>query len=179
MAIMRTWIPVPRSLKGRLVLTAVKQFGSQPFDQVTVGGLAQAAEVTTGALYHHFGSKAGLYAFVRADVETRLLDRMEGALASAPPGDGTASVTPALLVGFDLAINERFPYLLGEPAPGGVPDRLAAFLADHSGHGPASAVLGRVLAASWRAALLAVTDGADVAVARVALGALSVAPPRS
>ena len=50
-----------------------------PFDEVTVGELADAAKVTTGALYHHFGSKFGLYAFVRNDVEQRLLDRMEGA----------------------------------------------------------------------------------------------------
>ena len=54
------------------------------FDEVTVGELAAAADVTTGALYHHFGSKLGLYAFVRADVEQRLLDRMEGAIAASP-----------------------------------------------------------------------------------------------
>ncbi len=43
--------------------------------------MSAAAEVTTGALYHHFGSKLGLYTFVRDDVERRLLDRMEGAVS--------------------------------------------------------------------------------------------------
>ena len=61
-----------------------EEFGARPFDEVTVGELAAAADVTTGALYHHFGSKLGLYAFVRDDVERRLLDRMEGAIAASP-----------------------------------------------------------------------------------------------
>ena len=84
---MREWIPVSTSPKGRLALAAVKEFGARSFDEVTVGELAAAAEVTTGALYHHFDSKLGLYAFVRQDVEQRLLDRMEGAIAA---GEGAA-----------------------------------------------------------------------------------------
>src|SRR5262245_56982547 len=101
---MREWVPVSSSPKGRLALVAVRAFGARPYDEVRVGELATAAKVTTGALYHHFGSKLGLYAFVRADVEQRLLDRMEGAVAAG--GDGTdraAAVRAALLVGFDFA----------------------------------------------------------------------------
>ena len=86
---MREWIPVSTSPKGRLALAAVKEFGARPFDEVTVGELAAAAKVTTGALYHHFGSKLGLYAFVREDVERRLLDRMEGAIAASAPAIGS------------------------------------------------------------------------------------------
>ena len=62
---MREWIPVSTSPKGRLALAAVTEFGARPFDEVTVAELAAAAKVTTGALYHHFGSKLGLYTFVR------------------------------------------------------------------------------------------------------------------
>jgi AcrR family transcriptional regulator len=82
---MGEWIPISTSPKGRLALAAVKQFGERPFDDVTVGELAAAANVTTGALYHHFGSKLGLYDFVRDDVERRLLDRMEGAIVASAP----------------------------------------------------------------------------------------------
>src|SRR5918996_5150110 len=99
---MRNWIPVSTSPKGRLALAAIKEFGARPFDEVAVGELAAAAQVTTGALYHHFGSKLGLYEFVRDDVEQRLLDRMEGAIAAA--GDRPAAVQAALLVGFDFAV---------------------------------------------------------------------------
>ena len=168
---MREWIPVSTSPKGRLVLVAVREFGERPFDEVTVGELATAADVTTGALYHHFGSKLGLYAFVRADVEQRLLDRMEGAIAaSATETDPGAGVKSALMIGFDFAVRERFLRILAEPPSGSEHDRLAEMLGARTT--PASPVLGPVIAAAWRAALVAVADGAEPQQARAALTAL-------
>jgi AcrR family transcriptional regulator len=165
---MREWIPVSTSPKGRLALAAVKQFGARPFDEVTVGELAAEAKVTTGVLYHHFGSKLGLYAFVRKDVEQRLLDRMEGAIAASDPAsDRSAAVTAALLVGFDFAVRERFFPILGTPPPGTGADRLAELLSANTA--PASRILGGMLAAAWRAALVAVADGAEPQQARTAL----------
>ena len=166
---MREWVPVSTSPKGRLALAAVKEFGARTFDEVTVGELAKAAQVTTGALYHHFDSKLGLYAFVRNDVEQRLLDRMEGAIAA---GEGSAAVKAALLVGFDFAVREGFPQLLGAPPAGTEGDRLAAMLSASTA--PAPATLGRVLAAAWRAALGAVAEGSEPEDARAALLALEV-----
>ena len=160
---MRDWIPVSTSPKGRLALAAVKEFGARPFDEVTVAELATAADVTTGALYHHFGSKLGLYAFVRDDVERRLLDRMEGAVAAS-------DLTAALLVGLDFAVREGFLRILGDPPAGTDHDRLAEMLSASADR--ATPVLGRVLAAAWRAALAAVADGAEPAQARAAIAAL-------
>ena len=168
---MREWLPVSTSPKGRLALTAVAEFGARPFDEVTVGELASAADVTTGAIYHHFGSKLGLYTFVRDDVELRLLDRMEGAVA-AGEGDRPAAVRAALLVGFDFAVREKFLHLLGAPPPGIERDALAELL--RAATSPASPVLGRVLAAAWRAALTAVADGARPKAARAALTSLEI-----
>lgn len=167
---MREWLPLSTSPKGRLAVVAVREFGARPYEDVTVGELAAAASVTTGALYHHFDSKLGLYAFVRADVERRLLDRLEGAAAGA-----SGSVTAALLVGFDFAVGQDFTRLLSEP-PAGADDRLVALLDDLAGAGPVP--LGRVLAAAWRAAVLAVADGVPVEDARQALTALRIDPPR-
>ena len=167
---MREWIPISTSPKGRLALTAVKQFGERPFDDVTVGELAAAADVTTGALYHHFGSKLGLYDFVRDDVERRLLDRMEGAIAASAPLDRSAAVMAALVIGFDFAVREGFLRILGDPPAGTEHDRLADLLSASTA--PASPVLGRVLAAAWRAALVAVAEGSDPQQARAALLAL-------
>jgi len=168
----REWIPISTSPKGRLVLEAVRQFGSRPYAEVTVGELSDAANVTTGAIYHHFGSKIGLYSFVRDDVEQRLIDRMEGALAAKSPGDSADGVAAALLVGFDFAVRDGFVVLLASASPEPGRDRLADLLG--SWMTPASPVLGRILAAAWRAALEAVGDGADPAEARDALLALSV-----
>ncbi len=170
----REWIPVSTSPKGRLVLAAVKEFGTRPFDEVTVAELAAAAQVTTGALYHHFGSKLGLYAFVREDVEQRLLDRMEGAVAAAgDDGDRSAAVTAALLVGFDFAVREGFLQILGAPPAGAEGDRLADMLSAST----ASPVFGRVLAAAWRAALVAVAEGSKPQSARAALRAFELRIP--
>ncbi|MCD2443105.1 TetR/AcrR family transcriptional regulator [Agromyces sp. SYSU K20354] len=168
---MREWIPISTSPKGRLALAAVQEFGARPFDEVTVGELAAAATVTTGALYHHFGSKLGLYAFVRDDVEQRMLDRMEGAIAASPaPSGRSTAVMAALLIGFDFAVREGFLRILGDPPAGADHDRLAELL--NATTTPASPVLGRVLAAAWRAALVAVAEGSDSTQAREALAAL-------
>jgi AcrR family transcriptional regulator len=170
---MHQWIPVSTSAKGRLALAAVKEFGARPFDEVTVGELAAAAKVTTGALYHHFGSKLGLYAFVRGDVERRLLDRMEGALAAAvEESDRSATVKAALVVGLDFAVREGFLHILGDPPAGTEHDRLAEMLSATTA--AASPLLGRVLAAAWRAALGAVAEGSTQEQARAALLALEI-----
>ena len=173
---MREWIPVSTSPKGRLALAAVREFGARPFEEVTVSELASAANVTTGALYHHFGSKLGLYVFVREDVERRLLDRMEGAIAaSVPASDRSAAVTAALRVGFDFAVREGFLRILGDPPGGADRDRLAEMLRANTTE--ASPVLSRVLAAAWRAALAAVAEGSEPQQARAALLALEFRIP--
>jgi AcrR family transcriptional regulator len=159
---------VSTSPRGRLALAAVRAFGSRPFDEVTVGELAAAAGVTTGALYHHFDSKLGLYRFVRDDVERRLLDRMEGAVAAGAAGPG--AVTAALVVGFDFAVAQGFSRMLGDPPPGPGEDAVVALLTRISE--PAPAPLGRVLAAAWRAALVAVADGVPAGQAREVLRSL-------
>jgi len=159
------------------VLAAVKEFGARPFDEVTVAELAAAAKVTTGALYHHFGSKLGLYSFVREDVERRLLDRMEGAVAAlGDEADRSAAVRAALLVGFDFAMREGFLQILGAPPAGTERDRLAEMLSASTA--TASAVLGRVLAAAWRAALAAAAEGSEPQQARAALLAFELRIPR-
>lgn len=158
------------------MLAAVKEFGARPFDEVTVAELAAAAKVTTGALYHHFGSKLGLYTFVREDVERRLLDRMHGAMAaSGPESDRSAAVTSALLVGLDFAVREGFLRILGDPPAGTEHDRLAETLSQNAG--PVAPLLGRVLAAAWRAALAAVAEGAEPEHARAAIAALRLQLP--
>ena len=164
---MREWIPISTSPKGRLALAAVREFGARTFDEVTVGKLATAADVTTGALYHHFQSKLGLYAFVRADVERRLLDQMEGAAAAA----GRTRWGP------------RWPWGSTSPSTSGsrassasLPGERTDLLAELLTHlaAPVPAPVGRLLAAAWRAALADVAEGGSQDAAREALLALRV-----
>jgi AcrR family transcriptional regulator len=162
---MREWIPTTGSAKGRLVLAALDAFGREGYEAVHVGRLAEAADTTTGPLYHHFGSKLGLYAFVRADVERRVTDRLEGALAVTIHDD----VGAALVVAFDYALRAGFARMLSEPHPEGRADPVAAVL----GEPP----VGAMLAAAWRAGLAAAADGVEPDRVRDALRALTRPAP--
>ena len=170
---MREWIPISSSAKGRLALRALEDFGGRGFEAVNVVDVAAAAGVTTGSLYHHFGSKVGLYTFVRAEAERRLLDRMEGAAAATRASGGTAAaVRAALLIGFDFATGQGFMRLLGEPHPAREVDPVATLLAELCDGGRTP--IAGMLAAAWRAALVAVAEGSSVEAARDALVALTV-----
>src|SRR5918995_1157689 len=169
---MREWVPVPSSARGRLAAEALAAFGKHGYDGVAVGGLARAAGVTTGSLYHHFGSKLGLYAVVREEVERRVLDRMEGAVA-AVAGDGPAAATrAALLVGFDYLATQGLARLLAERHPQAGTDPVQSVLQPLTGSG--GTPLGRLLAAAWRAALAAQAEGVPPDRVRAALSALAV-----
>lgn len=169
---MPEWVPVSSSTKGRLAVRALEEFGRRGFEAVGVGELAAGAGVTTGSLYHHFGTKLGLYEFVRTEAERRLLDRMEGAAAAREEESPTDALRSALLVGFDFVTRQGFTRLLGEPHPGSGSDPVAALLARISDRGRTP--IGRMLAAAWREALLAVDGGTPARLARSGIAALVV-----
>lgn len=166
---MREFIPVPGTARARLLRAALQGFGAQGYEPVAVAALAAEAEVTTGSLYHHFGSKRGLYLLVREEAERRVLDRMEGAAAARADSSAGVALQAALLVGFDHAGGAGFARLLAEPAWGD--DPIEAFVAR-----AVDAALARILAAAWRAALGAVADGLPPAAVRSALTA-AIRPP--
>lgn len=163
---MREWIPVPGTAKARLVDAAIHQFEMAGYEGANVTELAAKASVTTGSLYHHFDSKLGLYLVVRNEMERRITDRMVGAAAAA--GDtGRAAVRAALLVAFDAAVHFGVCRILAEAVP---VDRADPVEAELSRLLPESLPAGgAVLAAAWRASLLAVADGMPAAPARESL----------
>lgn len=48
-------------------------FGAQGYDASAVAALCSEAHVTSGALYHHFGDKKGLFAAVAEELDTTLV----------------------------------------------------------------------------------------------------------
>jgi AcrR family transcriptional regulator len=163
---MREWVPVPGSAKARLIEAAIHQFELDGYEAVNVVDLAGKASVTTGALYHHFGSKLGLYLAVREDMEKRIVERMAGA-AAATGKRGHPAVRAALLVAFDAAVRFTVCRILGEQPPVVRDDPVAAALRPLLTKHKAPAA--DVLAAAWRAALLAVAAGTTSASARASL----------
>ena len=164
---------MPGTARGELVRAGLREFAVRGYGGVGVGELARAAGVTTGALYHHFGSKLELYRLVRRDVEQRVLDRMAGA-ADALDDDGAAAIRGALSVGFRWAVTQGFAPMLAEEPVKGDDDPIGAFLAGLAGAGAVGAALGAILVAAWRAALRSTVDGMDADAARRALGALTI-----
>lgn len=165
------WLPISTSSRGRLVEAALRAFAAQDFDEVGVVDLARRANTTTGSLYHHFGSKLELYAFVRTDVERRALDRMEGAAAAVGGSTGVRAAA-ALLVAFDYAVGSGFARMLATPLPGRPDDPLQGFVATLLAE--ETTPYSDVLVASWRAALDFVVRGGDSAAARRALESLRI-----
>lgn len=169
-------IPVPGSTRGRLVEASLYLFERDGYEATSVTDVAAKASVTTGALYHHFGSKYGLYQYVRADLEKRLTERMAGA-AESNGGSGPAAVRAALLVAFDAAVRFGAPRIVGEPypVPGGEPDSTPTDAIETALAPVVTADLrpaARLLTAAWRAALLAVAEGVPVSQVRPALESL-------
>jgi AcrR family transcriptional regulator len=162
----REFIPVPGTARARLLQAALRAFGAQGYEPVAVAALAADAGVTTGSLYHHFGSKQGLYRLVREEAERRVLDRMEGAAAALGDGSAGAALQAALLVGFDHAATAGLARLLAEPAR--AEDPIEAFVGR-----AADVALARILTAAWRAALAAVADGLPPAAIRNALAVVA------
>lgn len=151
---MKNWIPVPGSIKAKILEQAVKEFCSKGYQGVHVKNLSETVGVTTGAIYHHFNSKVNLYAIVREEMERRIVDRMEG--AAAVFDDPTKSIRTAILVGFDSAIKFGACRLLSENDPSQGPDRIADFLSTIQVDGAQG--LAYILPAAWRSALLSVLE---------------------
>jgi AcrR family transcriptional regulator len=163
---MHEWIPLPGSVRARLIDAGIHQFEAYGFDGANVTELASEAGVTTGALYHHFKSKLGLYLVIRDEMDKRMYERMEGA-AAALGGVGRDAARAALLVSFDAAVRFGVTRILSEPRPGGAPDVIATTLERFVPRRVGTA--GVMLAAVWRGALAAVAAGVRPARARVGL----------
>jgi AcrR family transcriptional regulator len=60
------------------------QFGSQGFDAVSLEAIVAEARVTTGAIYHHFSGKKGLFLAVAEEIERELLTVAAGVKEEDP-----------------------------------------------------------------------------------------------
>ncbi|WP_330959692.1 TetR/AcrR family transcriptional regulator [Photobacterium sp. 53610] len=67
-----------------LIEVARKQFGSAGFADTVMDELTGEAGLTRGALYHHFGSKKGLFLAVYQQVDRDMDERLRAVALSAP-----------------------------------------------------------------------------------------------
>lgn len=164
-SIMRANIPIPGTIREKILTQAITDFGSHGFEGVNVQQLAKSIGVTTGALYHHFGNKIELYRIVREEVERRITSRMEG--ASAVHDQPLLSIRAAMIVGFDAAIKMNVCKLLSEQDPSSNADLVALLFKEILDEDIEGTEV--ILSACWRASLSNVANGMNVDNAKKAL----------
>ena len=59
--------------RAALIAIARKHFARHGYSRAEVGHIARDARVTTGAIYHHFSSKKGLFQAVAEQLESEIL----------------------------------------------------------------------------------------------------------
>ncbi len=74
-------------------------FGQLGFEKTALGALCTEAGVTTGALYHHFGDKKGLFAAVAEELDATLVRLVQAAMAQTTQSGATP--WDAFLAGVD------------------------------------------------------------------------------
>lgn len=141
--------------RDALIQAGIAGFGRHGFAAAAVEDLCAEAGVTTGALYHHFGGKPGLFAAVVEALDARLVElSMAAALAAVrtPEGDLWAGFQAGLAAFVAAAADPALRRILGEDAPAVL--GMAAFdaIRDRHGRGYLRQVLKQLAAADVIAA---------------------------
>lgn len=86
MRLMATQAERRAATRAALIRAAVARFGADGFDAVSIDGVAAAADVTRGAVYHHFDGKEALFeaAFRSVEAELRKVVRRAAASKAEP-----------------------------------------------------------------------------------------------
>ena len=97
-----------------LIRIGRRLFARRGFDGVSSEEIVAAAEVTRGALYHHFDGKDGLFREVVADVMREVHGRLAAAAAGArSPLDGVERGVRALLQACGKPVYQRILFIDG------------------------------------------------------------------
>ncbi|MEH7382216.1 TetR/AcrR family transcriptional regulator [Bacillus sp. JJ1533] len=152
---MKEWIPIPGTNKDLILKVALEEFSSKGYKVVNITEVAEKANVTTGAIYHHFGSKSKLYEIIRAEMEQRILDRMEGAVSLFE--DTFKKMEAALIIGLNFAVKANICRLLCEESPGKNKDKVESFFNELMSE--SSLPIYMIVTASWRSILKSLAEG--------------------
>ena len=99
-----------------IVAAARKRFGEVGFADTTIDGIAAAADVAKGAVYHHFASKEALFASVFEAVSTELVAKV--AASARPEADPLDNLVRATRTYFALCADPPVARITLQDAPG-------------------------------------------------------------
>lgn len=74
--------------RRRLLVAATRLFSRRPYDEVEVDDITGAAGMAHGSLFHHFGSKRGIYLAAMEEIAARLRERRARRLREGSGGLG-------------------------------------------------------------------------------------------
>jgi AcrR family transcriptional regulator len=112
--------------RAKLVAAARKAFAAKGYADTAMEELTADAQLTRGALYHHFGGKKGLLEAVIAQIDAQTARRLKAAVEQAPtPWDGFVEEN-VMWVRLALDPEIRRIVLLDGPAVLGDPSRWAS-----------------------------------------------------
>lgn len=101
--------------RAALIAAARRSFGKYGYDAVSLQQIADAARLTTGAIYHHFGGKRGLFEDVARGVEQHIMEAVvNGALRHAALWEQLTAGIDGLL---EVASNPGIQQIVFRDAP--------------------------------------------------------------
>ena len=98
-----------------IVQAARQEFAMSGFGDAQLSRIVEAAGVTTGAIYHHFGDKRGLFIATAHVVEKELLETVLE--VSAKKRDSWEQVSAGLMAVLDMAVREDVRRIVFVDAP--------------------------------------------------------------
>jgi len=94
-----------RRTTGALARAARREFARRGYAAASLEDIAAAAGVTKGAVYHHFGSKVGLFEAALRAVQADLVERIEARAGQA--GEPLAAVVAGCEAFLDVALDDE------------------------------------------------------------------------
>ena len=171
------------AMRARLVAAARNLFAEQGYAETSTPEIVKAADVTRGALYHHFDGKEALFRAV-AEVEAQAVTQAIEAAAQVPGGEGLEAGSRAFFAALAVPGRARIllvdgPAVLGAAAmdeidAGGGRGALRAGLAAAGTDLDAARLDAWAvgMSAAFDRAALAVAEGAEAAPYEAAMAAL-------
>ncbi len=103
--------------RARLVAAARELFTERPYAEVGTEEIVRRAEVTRGALYHHFTGKRDLFRAVHEQMEAEVVERIGGQLAEAAEADPIEGLRTGVRSYLDACADPSFARITLVDAP--------------------------------------------------------------
>lgn len=101
---------------ARIILAvATARFAEHGYASTSIEDIANAADVTRGAVYHHYASKPGLFEAVASGLQLQVADAIESAAANSDPPEALRAGSHAFLDAITAARTARI-LLVDAPA---------------------------------------------------------------